>query len=1009
MSPLGILFRILVLLVLPFFLFVAFGNIRGVRLDNEALLNNGARLLVEAVRATMTTHTAMLLSVGEGLLSMGALESPETGRALIERMANTDPGMAGFGLARIDGQLVLVSRAPPGQKLPNLNATEQSRESFQKVLKTGRINAGHAYFFKTLNQWVIPIRVPLTDATGQARAVMTAGYRIEGGTAAWAHMALGPDITILLMHDDGYRLYQHPLASENRSVLYESIYGHPVEAGMVEPLRALEGKSGVFEAEMDGRKMLVAWQRLDEYGLYAMTMKPLQDVQREQWDSLIMPSLWLIAFLFGGYVVYLYARALQTAADTLQQQSQANLSRSEGLLRMSQEAARMGHYMLDLVSGHWETSPMLDEILGIGKDFERSIDGWTRLLPAAQRDFLRAEFDKILAAGESFSRVYPIIRQSDGEMRWLHAWGNFECDSGGQRIRQVGAIQDISKRKAAEDQLRKLSLAVEQSPESIIITNLGAEIEYVNQAFLQRTGYTREEVIGRNPRILHSGKTPPETFAALWQALAQGRPWQGEFQNRRKDGSEYIEQAVITPIRQADGSVTHYVAVKEDITARRAAENQINALAFFDPLTALPNRRLLLDRLQQALASSARSNRHGALLLIDLDDFKTLNETLGHDIGDLLLKNVAARLASCVREGDSVARLGGDEFVVMLEDLSEGAMEAATHAELVGEKILALLNQTHQLGRYEHHSTPSIGITMFAGHDGNIEELLKRADMAMYQAKAAGRNALRFFDPEMQAVITRRASLEADLREAVAKQQFFLHYQAQVVGDGRITGAEVLLRWLQPVRGMVPPGEFIALAEETGLILPIGHWVLQSACRQLAAWASQAEMAHLTIAVNVSSRQFRQADFVDEVLAIIEECGANPQRLKLELTESLLVQDMEDIIVKMAALKAKGVGFSLDDFGTGYSSLFYLKRLPLDQLKIDQGFVRNILSDANDAAIAKMIIALAESMGLSVIAEGVEIAAQKDFLARHGCHAYQGYLFSRPLPLDQFEAYVKNP
>ncbi|MDP2021882.1 MAG: bifunctional diguanylate cyclase/phosphodiesterase, partial [Hydrogenophaga sp.] len=386
----------------------------------------------------------------------------------------------------------------------------------------------------------------------------------------------------------------------------------------------------------------------------------------------------------------------------------------------------------------------------------------------------------------------------------------------------------------------------------------------------------------------------------------------------------------------------------------------------------------------------------------DLDNFKTLNDTLGHDKGDLLLQRVAQRLVFCVREGDTVARLGGDEFVVMLEGLSENPDEAATQAETVGEKILATLNQPYRLAGYENRSTPSIGVTLFSGHQTSIDELLKQADLAMYQSKTAGRNTLRFFDPAMQAMVSERAALEVDLREAVRQQQFVLYYQPQVVEDGRLTGAEALLRWQHPRRGLVSPAEFIPLAEETGLILPLGHWVLETACAQLATWANQPKTAQLSLAVNVSANQLHQADFVDQVLAVLSRTGANAKRLKLELTESLLVSDVEKTIAKMAALKAHGVGFSLDDFGTGYSSLSYLKRLPLDQLKIDQGFVRDILIDPNDAAIAKMVVALADSLGLAVIAEGVEIEAQRDFLAHLGCHAYQGYLFSRPLPLDEF-------
>jgi EAL domain-containing protein (putative c-di-GMP-specific phosphodiesterase class I) len=362
-----------------------------------------------------------------------------------------------------------------------------------------------------------------------------------------------------------------------------------------------------------------------------------------------------------------------------------------------------------------------------------------------------------------------------------------------------------------------------------------------------------------------------------------------------------------------------------------------------------------------------------------------------------------------VREGDTVARLGSDEFVVILEDLSRSEIEAATQTKAVGENILTTLNQDHELDHGNYHGSCSIGITLFGGHrQENNEEPLKRAELAMYQAKAVGRNTMRFFDPQMQVEVANRLALEADLREAVQSQQFALYYQVQVVGSGRLTGVEALIRWQHPGRGLVSPAEFISLAEETGLILPIGQWVMESACRQLALWASQPGMEHLSMAVNVSARQFHQKEFVDQVLGVLQQTGANPKRLKLELTESMLVQDVEDIITKMSTLKMKGVSFSLDDFGTGYSSLSYLKRLPLDQLKIDQGFVKNILTDPNDSAIARTIVALANSLGLSVIAEGVEIEAQRHFLAGLGCHAYQGYLFSRPMPMAALETHMQQ-
>jgi predicted signal transduction protein with EAL and GGDEF domain len=371
-------------------------------------------------------------------------------------------------------------------------------------------------------------------------------------------------------------------------------------------------------------------------------------------------------------------------------------------------------------------------------------------------------------------------------------------------------------------------------------------------------------------------------------------------------------------------------------------------------------------------------------------------------VGDALLIQVGQRLKACVREVDTVARLGGDEFVVILSSLSASEAEAASATEAVADKILIAFKQIYQIGNLVHHSTASIGVTLFRGTSISLDDLLKQADLTMYRAKAGGRNTVRFFDPAMELAVKEHAALEDDLRLALGEQQFELHYQALVTGEQRVTGAEALIRWRHPRRGMVSPAEFIPLAEETGLILPLGHWVLETACTQLASWAGEPRLSHLTVAVNVSAHQFRQDDFVEEVLAVLKITGANPQRLKLELTESMLVHNVEEIIEKMFALKAKGIGFSLDDFGTGYSSLSYLKRLPLDQLKIDQSFVRDVLIDPNDAAIARTIVALAQSLGLGVIAEGVETLAQRDFLANVGCHSYQGYLFSRPLPQGDF-------
>ncbi len=565
-----------------------------------------------------------------------------------------------------------------------------------------------------------------------------------------------------------------------------------------------------------------------------------------------------------------------------------------------------------------------------------------------------------------------------------------------------GLEKAFAKRRDSEERYRTL---IEWTPAPLAVHD-GTRFIYANPAAVALFGARQAtDLIGKPLfELVH-----PDSHSAMQAQLtalaqADGVAPSSEQKLLQLDGS-VIHAEVTSAGIVLDGANAIQVAI-HDITERKAAQQQVQQLAFSDPLTGLPNRRLFLNRLQQALAAAQRHQRQGALVFVDLDNFKSLNETLGQELGDQLLRHVAAQLGACVRDGDTVARLGGDEFVMLLEDLGGSSQEAATHAEAISEKALQALRQRHQLGTFQHHGSASIGITLF----GNPQEIsvdpLIQAEMAMYQAKSAGRNMLRFYDPQMQTAANHRAALEAALHEALAKEQFCLHYQGQVDETGRFIGAEALLRWLEPSRGLVPPAEFIALAEETGLILPIGAWVLQSACNELARWSRQPGLAHLTLAVNVSARQFRQADFVDQVLRALERSGAPADRLKLELTESLLVSEVDAVIAKMHALKQSGLNFALDDFGTGYSSLSILKQLPLDQLKIDQSFVRDILDDPNDAAIASMVIALANSMGLSVIAEGVESSAQRDLLATLGCQCYQGYLFARPLPVTAFEALV---
>ncbi|MCB5188939.1 EAL domain-containing protein [Methylobacillus caricis] len=608
----------------------------------------------------------------------------------------------------------------------------------------------------------------------------------------------------------------------------------------------------------------------------------------------------------------------------------------------------------------------------------------------------------------------PIFSSTQQVLGTFAVYGKHPRVPGNEEMELVSACSHIAgiaiERARAENQLKLLEASIARLNDIVLIAEADPQglhsprTIFVNKAFERLTGYTAEEVIGEPVRLLDGPNTQQDELGKVKAALKNGQSIRTELINYKKNGEEIWLEMDILPIANTAGQFTHWVAVERDITERKAAERKIQHLAFYDVLTNLPNRLLLLDRLEHVLVNSIKLNNSGALLFIDLDNFKTLNDTHGHDFGDMLLELVAQRIVESVRIRDTVARLGGDEFVVVLDGLSKDLQVAAQEAGGVAEKILATFLAPFHLSGYEHYSSSSVGVALFgAQQQVTVDELLKRADVAMYQAKAAGRNTFRFFDPAMQALITQRAAMEEDLRQALARNELVLFYQSQVDEAAKLFGAEVLLRWQHPRHGLLSPAGFISLAEETGLILPIGNWVLKTACLQLVAWSKRAETSALSLSVNVSARQFRQPDFVERVLAILNETGVDPMYLKLELTESMLVENIEDMIIKMNALKAMGVGFSMDDFGTGYSSLSYLKRLPLSQLKIDRTFVRDVLIDANDASIVRTIIALGQGLGLKVIAEGVETQEQQAFLAQNGCLAYQGYLFGMPAPLIRFE------
>lgn len=658
---------------------------------------------------------------------------------------------------------------------------------------------------------------------------------------------------------------------------------------------------------------------------------------------------------------------------------------------------KQGTYISVLSSQHNLTNLQTADFIG-----KRIIDIWSEPLASKFMSVVTKTFETGLPQSLEYQR------QTVNGLDWFEGRTQLLADSPYGHEVVIFLARDINERKQLEEHRNKMESQLNSIYElgfiGFAFSNDGRQWGRVNRYLCDLLEYSEEELLS----LPWSVFTHPDDI--LTNMDDYDRMIAGEKDGYSLDKRYISKSGKVIPVhitvrcaRLADGQIEYVTTMVEDITDRRKYESEIRHLAFYDSLTGLPNRSHFSDRLQQALKIRREGHQqYAALMFIDLDHFKTLNDTLGHEKGDELLRLVAARLSDCIHEPDLVARQGGDEFVVLLADAGGSLKEAQIGCAILGEKLLSVLDEPYYIDGLEHSSSASIGITLFAENPPSSDELLKHADIAMYQAKNSGRNMFCFFDQLMQEKVTRRAELSADLRIAARDEQFRLFYQPQVNHSGLVVGAEALVRWQHPIRGMVSPAEFIPLAEETGIILSIGNWVLKTACQQLADWAYRPGYDTLTIAVNVSARQFYQSDFVERVLMILDETGADPTKLKLELTESLLLQDIEGIIVKMTSLKTRGIGFSLDDFGTGYSSLAYLKRLPLDQLKIDQSFVRDLLTDPNDNEIARTIVALAENMKLEVIAEGVETEEQRDRLASHGCYTYQGYFFGKPVPIESF-------
>ncbi len=700
--------------------------------------------------------------------------------------------------------------------------------------------------------------------------------------------------------------------------------------------------------------------------------------------------------LVDGEVGGVYAITQDVTAHRRMEEA---LRDSEMLLRAASHSARLGGWLADLAADRMRWSDEVCAIHDMPVETALTVTEGMNFYAPESIDRFREVFQACVSRGTPFDEELEVI-SARGRRVWVRTIGEAVRDPEGTIIQVRGAIQDISKRKGTEAKLKhlesRLSGAMEAMSDAFFTVDRDYRYTYVNREAERLLGRNREEMIGRLVWDEFPDLSGTVTEISFRRAMEEGCTVHYEF--RYEPLGKWMEVHVYPA---PEGLAVYFC----DIDERKRTEEEIQSLAFYDSLTGLPNRRLLMDRLQQSLAASQRLGLLGTVLFLDLDNFKTLNDTLGHSEGDALLRRVAERLSACVRATDTVARFGGDEYVVVLGNLGADAEEAMAQAEVMAKKILAALHQPPGEPGRQGQITCSIGITLFGMPGDTVERIIRQGDLAMYQAKASGRNTYRRFDPSTQSTVHLRVQMEEELRRAVEEGEFIPYYQPQFDIAGKLSGAEALARWSHPQRGILGPSDFIHLAEESGLIFRLGPLLLECVCRHVAGWAAHPQGPGFRVAVNISARQFHHPDFVHQVLSVIERTGADPRQLRLELTESALLPNMDDTISKMKALTSCGIGFALDDFGTGYSSLYYLKHLPLDQVKIDRRFVRGVLDDSSDAAIVRAIIVLAQNLGLDVIAEGVESTPVRDFLVKQGCLMFQGFLHGHPIPREQFEKF----
>ncbi|WP_339881815.1 bifunctional diguanylate cyclase/phosphodiesterase, partial [Vreelandella maris] len=783
---------------------------------------------------------------------------------------------------------------------------------------------------------------------------------------------------------------RHPMPTNGATV------GRQIEDSATQQWLKTQEASQTFTAlsSIDGRERLFHLQRVSHYPVLVAVGV---DVQRllAGWRqrTLVLTGVMAIIALLGAWGVRHYLSRL-----ALSYQLQTREMRMDALINSLQDLIFVfdGEGRFRFIHAIEKDKLLLGSQQALGLHYQQ-------VLPPALANTFDAIFHQVQQTRQVATFEYPLMLGQ--QQRYFHATVSPLASKTKYFEGVLSVTRDITDAKQAEVELQ-IAAAAFQAHLGIMVTDARGNILKVNDTFKRITGYSDEEMIGRNPRMFSSGHHNATFYRRLWNSVAETGSWEGEIWNQRKNGELFPEWLTISAVYDADGNLTNYVATMSDISERKAAEQEIHQLAFYDPITGFANRRLFIDRIGTALKELNRHQRCGALILIDIDNFNHINDTLGHHAGDQLLQSIARRFGRMLRDTDTLARLGSDEFAVLIEGIDGSPRQTQQLAEHIAYKLLAALDEPISVGEESALVTASVGITIIADSQRSADDYLQQGVMALSQAKASGRRAVRFFDPSMQAKLLAKVKLESELRQALEHQQWRLHYQPQVDRRGRLIGVEALLRWQHPERGLVSPGEFIPLLESTGLINDVGEWVLEEACQQLAQWAGSPLLDRLTISVNISPLQFRENNFLQRVEQVFQRTQAPLEQLKLEVTETLFVEARDDARDKMLSLKALGVRFSLDDFGTGYSSLAYLAQLPLDQLKIDQSFVQQVLESKANAAIVESTIALAKSLNLDVIAEGVEVEAQQAWLMAHGCHAFQGYLFGRPVSVNDIEAAV---